>query len=392
MASPDTQRWNPVLALYVAVALVASMGLPFVRVAPNRLLSGDPIFLGDVLQRQGSPLVVALVLAVFTLLVLAIGQPQRRFTQALVSVAMAASLAGLWLLAIHVSSNVSPVDHPLQRTAMGAGFWTLAALAWLTALDAVARLNLATLPRLIVHIAGCLPLLLSLSEGQNLSLAKEYANHSDVVGPAVVRHLQIVMLAVVPAVVIGVPLAWRMSRSAMLRQGLFPLLNLIQTIPAIALFGLLMAPLAWLAVQLPMLGSAGIRGVGMAPAVLALFLYSLLPIVRAALAGLEQVPAETILAARAMGMSPWQIFWQIELPLELPVLLIGVRTALVQTIGLAAVCALIGAGGLGQIMFDGLFSAANELVILGVMPIVLLAMLADSFFQILETLLKTPEP
>ena len=392
MASPDTQRWNPVLALYVAVALVASMGLPFVRVAPNRLLSGDPIFLGDVLQRQGSPLVVALVLAVFTLLVFAIGQPQRRFTQALVSVAMAASLAGLWLLASHVSSSVSPVDRPLQRTALGAGFWTLAALAWLTALDAVARLNLATLPRLIVHIAGCLPLLLSLSEGQNLSLAKEYANHSDVVGPAVVRHLQIVLLAVVPAVVIGVPLAWRMSRSAVLRQGLFPLLNLIQTIPAIALFGLLMAPLAWLAVQLPLLGSAGIRGVGMAPAVLALFLYSLLPIVRAALAGLEQVPADTILAARAMGMSPWQIFWQIELPLELPVLLIGVRTALVQTIGLAAVCALIGAGGLGQIMFDGLFSAANELVILGVMPIVLMAMLADSFFQILETLFKTPAP
>ena len=392
MATPDTQRWNPVLALYVAVALGASMGLPFVRVAPNRLLSGDPIFLGDVLQRQGSPLVVALVLAVFTLLVFAIGQPQRRFTQALVSLAMAVSLAGLWLLASQVSSSVSPVDHPLQRTALGAGFWMLAALAWLTALDAVARLNLATLPRLIVHIAGCLPLLLSLSEGQNLSLAKEYANHSDVVGPAVVRHLQIVLLAVVPAVVIGVPLAWRMSRSAVLRQGLFPLLNLIQTIPAIALFGLLMAPLAWLAVQLPLLGSAGIRGVGMAPAVLALFLYSLLPIVRAALAGLEQVPADTILAARAMGMSPWQIFWQIELPLELPVLLIGVRTALVQTIGLAAVCALIGAGGLGQIMFDGLFSAANELVILGVMPIVLLAMLADSFFQILETMLKTPAP
>ena len=392
MATPDTQRWNPVLALYVAVAIGASMGLPFVRVAPNRLLSGDPIFLGDVLQRQGSPLVVALVLAVFTLLVFAIGQPQRRFTQALVSLAMAASLAGLWLLASQVSSSVSPVDHPLERTALGAGFWTLAALTWLTALDAVARLNLATLPRLLVNIAGCLPLLLSLSEGQNLSLAKEYANHSDVVGPAVVRHLQIVLLAVVPAVVIGVPLAWRMSRSAVLRQGLFPLLNLIQTIPAIALFGLLMAPLAWLAVQLPMLGSAGIRGVGMAPAVLALFLYSLLPIVRAALAGLEQVPADTILAARAMGMSPWQIFWQIELPLELPVLLIGVRTALVQTIGLAAVCALIGAGGLGQIMFDGLFSAANELVILGVMPIVLLAMLADSFFQIVETLLKTPAP
>jgi osmoprotectant transport system permease protein len=366
--------------------------VPFVRVAPNRLLSGEPVFLWDVFQRQGSPLAVALVLTVVTLLVIAIGQPKRRFTQAMVSLAMAASLAGLWLLASQVSSSVSPVDHPLQRTALGAGFWSLAALAWLTALDAVARLNLATLPRLLVHMALCLPLLLSLNEGQNLSLAKEYANHSDVFGPAVVRHLQIVILAVVPAVVIGVPLAWRMSRSQVLRQGLFPILNLIQTIPSIALFGLLMAPLAWLAVQIPTLGSAGINGVGMAPAVLALLLYSLLPIVRSALAGLEQVPAETIHAARAMGMSPWQIFWQIELPLEMPVLLIGVRTAVVQTTGLAAVCALIGAGGLGQIMFDGLFSAANELVILGVIPIVLLAILADSFFQILETLLKTPSP
>jgi osmoprotectant transport system permease protein len=167
---------------------------------------------------------------------------------------------------------------------------------------------------------------------------------------------------------------------------------LIQTIPSIALFGLLMAPLAWLAVQWPTLGKAGISGVGLAPAVLALLLYSLLPIVRSTLAGLEQVPADTINAARAMGMSAWQILCQVELPLALPVLLIGLRTAVVQTTGLAAVCALIGAGGLGQIMFDGLFSAANDLVILGVIPIVLLAMLADSLFKVLGNLLKTSAP
>jgi osmoprotectant transport system permease protein len=80
--------------------------------------------------------------------------------------------------------------------------------------------------------------------------------------------------------------------------------------------------------------------------------------------------------------------WQVELPLALPVLLIGLRTAVVQTTGLAAVSALVGAGGLGQIMFDGLFSAANELVILGVVPIVLLAMLADTFFKVMEALIK----
>ena len=93
-----------------------------------------------------------------------------------------------------------------------------------------------------------------------------------------------------------------------------------------------------------------------------------------------------------MGMSSWQILWQIELPLQLPVLLVGLRTAVVQTTGLAAVSALIGAGGLGQIMFDGLFSAANDLVILGVVPIVMLAMLADGFFKALESLFRPPAP
>ncbi len=149
-----------------------------------------------------------------------------------------------------------------------------------------------------------------------------------------------------------------------------------------------MAPLAWMAVQMPALARAGISGVGMAPAVIALLLYALLPIVRSALAGFDQVPAEVVHAARAMGMSPRQVLWQVELPLALPVLLIGLRTAVVQTTGLAAVSALVGAGGLGQIMFDGLFSAANELVILGVVPIVVLAMLADTFFKVMEALIK----
>ena len=123
---------------------------------------------------------------------------------------------------------------------------------------------------------------------------------------------------------------------------------------------------------------------------LALLLYALLPIVRSTLAGLEQVPAAATTSARAMGMASWQVLWWVELPLALPALLIGLRTAVVQTTGLAAVTALVGAGGLGSIMFDGLFSAANELVMLGVLPIVLLAVLADALFKALAALLETP--
>ena len=382
------QRYNLVLALYVALAIGAAYGLPFLRVAPNRLLSGEPVYVWEVLQLQGSPWVVALMLAIAALLCFAVWQPRRHITQALVFLAMAASLAGMWVLAGYFAHSATQAENPFTRTALGAGFWTLFAMAWMIALDAIERLQLTTLGRLLLQSVFLLPLLLSLNEGQHLSIAKEYANQSDVFGAAILRHLQIVFLAVVPALLIGLLLAWRMTKKQNLRQALFPVLNVIQTIPSIALFGLLMAPLAWIAIQLPALGRAGISGVGLAPAVIALFMYALLPIVRSALAGLEQVPAEAINAARGMGMSAGQLLWQIELPLAMPVLLIGLRTAVVQTTGLAAVSALVGAGGLGQMMFDGLFSATNELVILGVIPIVLLALLADTFFKVLSSLIK----
>jgi osmoprotectant transport system permease protein len=383
------QRSNPVLAIYVSLAIGAAGGLPFLRVAPNRLLSGEPVYLWDVLQLLGNQQIDALILSLVVLLSIAVWQPGQRLTQALLILTMAACLSGVWLLAGQFASSAIQAENPLTRTTLGAGFWTLAALAWLIALDATARLQLPTLPRLFLQSAFFLPLLLSLNDGQHLSIAQEYANQRDVFGSAILRHLQIVFLAVVPALVIGLLLAWRMTQTRSLRQALFPILNVIQTIPSIALFGLLMAPLAWLAVQLPALGRAGISGVGITPAVIALFMYALLPIVRSALAGLEQVPAEAVNAARAMGMSAGQLLWQVELPLALPVLLIGLRSAVVQTTGLAAVSALVGAGGLGQIMFDGLFSAANELVILGVIPIVLLALLADTFFKVLSSLIKT---
>ena len=385
-------RCNPVLALYLLLALGAAYGLPFVRVAPNRLLSGEPVFLSDALLHLNGQLIVPLLLALFILLSVAVLQPRKRITQVLVFLAMAAALAGLWLLAGHIANNANnaiETQNSFARTALGAGFWALGAMAWLIGIDAAARLQLATLPRLLLQIALLLPLLLTLNQGLNLSIAQEYANHSDVFWPAILRHLQIVILAVAPALVIGLLLAWRMSKNRELRQAIFPVLNVLQTIPSIALFGLLMAPLAWIALQWPALSRAGIGGVGIAPAVLALLMYALLPIARSALAGLEQVPAEAVYAARAMGMSSRQILLEVELPLALPALLIGLRTAVVQTTGLAAVCALVGAGGLGQIMFDGLFSAANELVILGVIPIVLLAMLADTAFKLLGSLFWT---
>jgi osmoprotectant transport system permease protein len=158
-------------------------------------------------------------------------------------------------------------------------------------------------------------------------------------------------------------------------------LNLLQTVPSIALFGLLLVPLSMLAATLPSLAALGIGGIGVAPAIIALVLYALLPVVRSTVAGLSCVDRAVIDAARGMGMTRRQRFWQIELPLGAPVLLAGLRIVLVQAIGLAVVAALIGAGGLGSFVFQGLGQYAADLVLLGALPAIGLALVADFLLQ-----------
>lgn len=385
--------FNPVLALINVLGLWAALALPLLRVAPNRLVSGDPVYLAELLQTPSRGLFPAgwVVLIVAAMVAAIFGSARRWVHWGVVGIA-AVWMATLVWLAGHHASATALTESPLARTALGAGFWSLIALSWLLCLDAVERLQIGFLPRMALVASVAVPMasVVGLGYCDELSILKEYANRSDVFASAVLRHLQIVATAIVPTVLLGLPLAWAAYRHARVHSLLFPFLNLVQTIPSIALFGLFMAPLAWMAASYPLLGRAGIRGVGLAPAVLALFLYSLLPVVRSAVAGLQQVPGAVKTAARGMGMGAGAIFWRVEVPLALPVLLLGLRAAVVQTIGLAAVTALVGAGGLGSLMFEGLFSGANELVLLGVVPIVVLAVLADGMFKALSAVLKGP--
>ena len=220
-----------------------------------------------------------------------------------------------------------------------------------------------------------------------LSLLKEYANRQDVFDAALWRHGQIVAFTLLPTVLVGVPLGVWLLRRAALARGLLAALGVVQTVPSIALFALLIGPLALLGAAWPGLGVAGI---GLAPAVLALSLYALLPVVHSTMAGLGQVPAAVVDAATGMGLTRGQLFWQVQVPVALPLLLAGLRVCTVQTIGLAVVAALIGAGGFGALVFQGLASSALDLVLLGVLPVVALAVLADLAFGALIGWLATP--
>jgi len=205
---------------------------------------------------------------------------------------------------------------------------------------------------------------------------KEYATHADSFWQDGARHVELAFSSLALAVLVGLPLGIACQRSPTLRGLTLPVLNIIQTIPSIAMFGLMMAPLGLLASRIPLLGQFGIRGIGAAPALIALFLYSLLPVAANVVVGLQQVSADVIEAARGVGMTERQRLLRVELPLATPVVLTGVRVVLVQNIGLVTVAALIGGGGFGEFVFQGLGQSATDLVLLGAVPTIALAFVA----------------
>jgi osmoprotectant transport system permease protein len=370
---------NRVLLVLVLVGLAAAFGLAFLTHAPNRFVSGQPISLAEAAAG-------ARLLALLPAIMLAAGPflPQRRAVHGAVGAAAGALLLALLWLAGSQAAALAAGASPLARTSLGGAFWCVSLCSALALIDAVYRLRLSAAARFLagVIVLGLIAALTASGALDQLGIAREYAVRRDVFAAAVLRHLLMVALALIPTVALGVPLGVVVRRRRAAEAAILPLLNIVQTIPSIALFGVLLVPLAALAAAFPGLAGIGIGGVGLAPAVIALILYALLPIVRNTAAGLASVSPVAIEAASGLGMTPRQVFWRIEAPLALPVFLSGLRIATIQTVGLAAVAALIGAGGLGALMFQGLFADALDLVLLGVVPIVLLAWAIDALFKL----------
>ncbi|MNT10738.1 putative osmoprotectant uptake system permease protein YehY [compost metagenome] len=288
------------------------------------------------------------------------------------------------------ATHLATAETPLARTSAGSGLWLWMALCLLACSDAIRRLTQHPLWRWLLHAQiWVLPLALLFSgELNTLSLLKEYANRQEIFNDALLQHLTILFGTLVPALLIGVPIGLWCYRHPTRQGPVFTVLNVIQTIPSVALFGLLIAPLAGLVKSFPALASLGIAGTGLTPALIALVLYALLPLARGVLAGLSQVSPEVLESASAMGMSARQRFWKIQLPLALPLLLRSLRVVAVQTVGMAVIAALIGAGGFGALVFQGLLSSALDLVLLGVIPTIALAVVVDALFALWLALLK----
>jgi osmoprotectant transport system permease protein len=182
------------------------------------------------------------------------------------------------------------------------------------------------------------------------------------------EHLGLTFAALAIAVAIGVPLAIACTRYRKISGPTLGTVGVIQTIPSIALLGFM----------IPLLG------IGAIPAIVALFLYALLPIVRNTYAGIDEVEPSVVEAARGMGMTDRQILTKVELPLAMPVIFAGIRTATVINVGVATLCALIGAGGLGEFIFRGISLNNSIMILAGALPAALLAIFFDNLLGLLE--------
>jgi osmoprotectant transport system permease protein len=429
----------------------------------NRLLEGDaiaafaldPVFASGLLGLwlvaallsfvpfRGRPAVLALLAsAALVLTLLFAGQGAGQLMQEASASSRVSLLGGVWLsvLAYYIS--------------MFGALGELRGRSWLKVL----------LPA--PGLLACAALILGGSLA-DLGLSRELLSQGADFTAELARHLALAGTSLLLATLIGLPAAILASRHAAVARWVLPAAGLFQTLPSLALFGLMLSPLALLGrsvtvagagffilagllplallpvLKLPALQKSGplpalllflwalvpvtlltvilavllnsvlaallggggvqawpgwnaplaglgVRGIGSAPALIALTLYALLPVIRNSYTGLQGVPLAATEAGRGMGMSPRQLLRRVELPLALPLIIEGLRAAAVLTIGITTVAYLIGAGGLGVFIQRGIDQVVPDLVLLGAIPVILLALLADGLLRGVGLLLTSP--
>ncbi|RWL49174.1 MAG: ABC transporter permease [Mesorhizobium sp.] len=364
-------RFDKLGVVIAAIVAYAALAAPFATFRANRIVPGQARPILEALPPTLGMLLLAIVIAAAIVALL-------RTPLILRLVASAAALIALAVLIGVAGGFLTPAGNTFARVAPASGFWLLIFAFTLLLADVLSRLNLSPWARVGVLVLATLAIAVLLVSGSwdSLSILKEYASRGDSFWAEASKHVTLALGSLAGAVIVGIPLGVLCHRVEKLRAGVLNVLNIIQTIPSIALFGLLIAPLGWVAVHMPGAAAVGIRGIGTAPAFVALFLYSLLPVVANTVVGLAGVPRAANDAARGIGMTDRQRLLDVEFPLAFPVILTGIRIVLVQNIGLATIAALIGGGGFGVFVFQGVGQTAMDLVLLGALPTVALAFAA----------------
>ena len=352
----------------VAGGALAAALMPFIIVKANRIAAGKPQLLTQLLGQPATMILLALLVAA-ALAVLFLRNQFLRLGIGTLAIAMLIVTLGL------VSTAATPTGSTVARITPGGSFWVLLAVVGLMISDALVKLRLTPWLRVAALALYAALLVAVLRSGllDNLSIMKEYGNNADKFWREALGHMFLSLGSVAIAIVLALPLGIFCFWQPRLRAVVLRALSLVQTIPSLALFGILMLPLGYIAAHVPFAAAIGIQGIGVAPALVALVIYSWLPIVANTVVGLAGVDPSVRDSAAGMGLTRRQILTGIDLPLAFPVILTGIRIVLVQAIGLVTVAALIGGGGFGLFIFQGIGQTANDLVLLGAVPTVILA-------------------
>ncbi|WP_108500656.1 ABC transporter permease [Paracoccus indicus] len=365
--------------LLFALIGLAGLVLPLVQFKPNRIVPGEGV---------GLPLPLTALLALI-LLAGCLHWPHIW--------RLAGGLAGLGTVVLTLGGTARMLMDQapdLARVAPAAGFWLLLLAFSLMLTDAVTRLRPSLRWRwlMLAGVVGLVVLVLTTGWLDQVSVMREYAARRDAFLREGAAHLFLAFGSLGLALLVGLPLGVAIHQSPAARGPVLSVLNILQTIPSLALFGIMIPIFGWIAANVPGAAQAGIAGIGVFPALVALFLYSLLPVVSNTLTGLSGVSPATQDAALGLGLTRWQVLAWVLVPLALPVLLAAIRIVLVQNIGLAVIAGLIGGGGFGTFVFQGLNQTAMDLVLLGALPTIGMALVAGIALDLLVQSLNRHTP
>lgn len=370
------------LLLLSSIGTAAFLFMSMVVYKPNRISQGIPYSSFDYLGAAGR-----FILLIWLFLMMLSFIDKKRQTLLI----FATTFMLLLSLILSLSANIidTGVETNSARISFSSGLYVQFFVIYLLFSTYTSKIQ----SHRYVKWIGALIILMTLSSlmlsgsFDDLSLIKEYHIKRVQFFDNLRIHAMLTFGAVIAGAVIAIPLGF-LAYSKKKHEGKIMVpLSIIETIPSLSLFGILLVPLSGLG-KLPFFNSIGVSGIGWAPAFIALTLYTLLPIGRNTLTGFHSVDKNIIEAAKGMGMSNGQILTKIELPLAFPVIFTGIRIAFIQTIGGAVLAGLVGGGGMGTFVFLGLGEASPDLILLGVLPIVFFTVMIDYLLKTLDTLIR----
>lgn len=330
------------------------------------------------------PIIIGLSILLIILLTLA---PCKKWGSSIIAL-LASSNCGLAILFAGQATNVVSLTGDNARISMSIGCYLYIICNYLI----LYKTNLS-IPKTWQRIANYLPGMgiaaYSFFSGQldGLSIMVEYYSRQSKFHTELWKHLIMVARVIISAIILSVPLVWLGHQYPRWRELIASFLNTIESIPSIAFIFLLVFPLSYLNRHLPFAEAIGISGLGAAPVYVALLCYALFQIVNNMYGALDSIDSKYIEVGRGMGMTKQQVFWNIELPLILPVMVSGIRLALTMTIAGTTLGAYAGYGGLGSFILSGSKGFAIDQILLGTFPILFMILMSDALLRLLNYLL-----